>query len=376
MNNIKILHICNDFLGSKVHFNLYRQMDSLEVIQKIFVPLRKSKLKGSNKINFKVKDSEIIYSSLLKRYHRLLFRWKIRLLNSDIKRAVNMTDIDVIHATTLFSDGAIALKLHNKYNKPFIVTVRNTDVFTFLKFRPDLAYLAHKILAKASKIVFVSEANKLSFFDHKLITMKKHLYDEKVVVINNGIDDYWHVNDFRNISKQTYSKILYVGKFERNKNVVNLIKALVDLKMEIPEVELGLVGGGGEQENEILSLIKDRDWIHYYGAVLDKPSLMEIYRKHDLFCMISYHETFGLVYIEALTQGLPVLYTKGQGIDGVFDIRVGEGVHPDSLEDIKSGLKRLILDPPSNELNKIDISRFNWSKVAEKYLAIYNLLMV
>lgn len=51
--------------------------------------------------------------------------------------------------------------------------------------------------------------------------------------------------------------------------------------------------------------------------------------------MPSYHETFGLVYIEALTQHLAIVYTKGQGVDGMLDSSVGEAVKASSKANIK-----------------------------------------
>ena len=55
-------------------------------------------------------------------------------------------------------------------------------------------------------------------------------------------------------------------------------------------------------------------------------------RSCSVFAMPSIFETFGLVYLEALSQNLPVVYTKGQGIDGMFDNTVGIGVDPLSVD--------------------------------------------
>lgn len=49
-----------------------------------------------------------------------------------------------------------------------------------------------------------------------------------------------------------------------------------------------------------------------------------MFAESDIFVMVSHSETFGLVYIEALSQGLPILYTRGQGIDGTLKEKIGE----------------------------------------------------
>lgn len=47
---------------------------------------------------------------------------------------------------------------------------------------------------------------------------------------------------------------------------------------------------------------------------MDKTKIIDVYRDSDIFVMPSKFETFGLVYVEALTQGLHLIYTKGQGL--------------------------------------------------------------
>src|SRR6202012_2399210 len=56
----------------------------------------------------------------------------------------------------------------------------------------------------------------------------------------------------------------------------------------------------------------------------------------------SHHETFGMVYVEALFAGVPILYSKGTGIDGfLHDLDVGIAVNPKSEMDISNALIKL-----------------------------------
>ena len=87
--------------------------------------------------------------------------------------------------------------------------------------------------------------------------------------------------------------------------------------------------------------------------------------------MISKGETFGLVYVEALSQGLPILYTKNQGIDGTFKNHIGEAAYPDSLDSIVEKLEKLLNDYEHYEIDKINFSQFNWEKIANSYFALY-----
>lgn len=93
--------------------------------------------------------------------------------------------------------------------------------------------------------------------------------------------------------------------------------------------------------------------------------------------MPSYHETFGLVYIEALTQHLAIVYTKGQGVDWMLDSSVGEAVKASSKADIKGAIEKIIRHR-SNYLaaEVVDFDQLRWDAIVSCYIEIYcNTLM-
>lgn len=87
--------------------------------------------------------------------------------------------------------------------------------------------------------------------------------------------------------------------------------------------------------------------------------------------MISHIETFGLVYIEALSQGKPLLYTKGQGIDSLFDFSIGEKVKSTDMKDIEGRIQDLLVNRYES-INLIDFNNFRWSNIAKNYYNLYN----
>ena len=366
---MKVLHLCNDFCGSKVHANLYKSLDRLGVKQTVFTYFRDVNLEGRN--SFEATGTEFIYSNVLHLYHRALYHLKIRDVYQELQKRVDFSSFDCVHAVTLFSDGALAYRVKKDYGKPYVVSVRNTDVNTFLGYAPHTWLMGRKVLLDASKIVFISCALKEKFCSHIAIKGILSQIENKFVVQPNGIDDYWieHVQ-----RKEKYGHhILYVGKFNSNKNIVRLIKAISTLQQNYPDLQLNLVGGKGNQEKEVKKLIqKYSQWIHYHGEVYDKDVLRKIYDSNDIFAMPSIFETFGLVYIEALTQNLRLLYTKGQGIDGLFGKSVGESVNPLSVKDIKCRLAKLLSCQYEYDGNQnIDFELFRWSIIAERYKRMY-----
>lgn len=370
---MKCLHICNDFSHTKVHKNLYSNLDELGLEQVIYNPIRQNTPIGNNNIKFNSLNSKIIYSKKLKKKHKVLFRNKINYLLKDIELKCDINTLDIIHASTLFSDGALAYKIYKKYKIPYMVAVRGTDINIYLKYRPDLFFLLKKILKNSSKIIFISNAIKNQFLRKKYFNPIKEDLNNKSQIIFNAIDDFWlkNISHQKPIEKPT--KILYIGRFDKNKNALNLINAVLKLKADFPNIEINLVGKGGEYEEEILELAGIYSGtITFHGPVYDKEELRNIYLSNHIFAMPSHKETFGLVYMEALSQGIPVLCSKNQGIDGIFDFKVGEFVNPKSIDSIAIGLKKILRNYNNYELQKTNFSFFNWHFVSAEYLSIYN----
>lgn len=370
MNRIKILHICNDFPYTKVHRNLYRELDIIGYGQIIFHPLRNEVEKDKNTFEFKNLNSRIIYSQKIKKYHRFVFEAKTKFLYSNLLKLVNPNEIKIVSATTLFSDGVLAYRLFKDYSIPYTVAVRNTDIHIFLKYRPDLIFLGREILRNASRVIFISRSNYRNFFNHKIIKGNT-CFKSKSQIIHNGIDDFWLENQSIKRFKQKPNEILFIGKLDENKNILNLLKAFQKLKKVHENIKLNVVGAGGSNESKVLQFAKKDASIKVYGKVTSKKQLLEIFDKSHVFALASFRETFGLVYIEALTQGLPILFTKKQGVDGTFKENIGVSVEPSSVKEIYEGLLFLLENFDRFEMPLIIRRDFGWDQVAMKYHKIF-----
>ena len=90
--------------------------------------------------------------------------------------------------------------------------------------------------------------------------------------------------------------------------------------------------------------------------------------------MISKREAFGLVYAEALTQGLPIIYTKNQGFDKQFEEGyVGYHVESSDIDEIIQCIKTIISNYKDlSERAEKASQRFSWAEIVKKYVVIYN----
>lgn len=374
---MNILHICNGFAGSKVHVNLAKKLDSIGLNQIVYCPVREVSLIGKNQ--FSGNHIEFAYSYCIKPWYKYVFHYKSYKLYQDLKRIVNLNTISIIHAHTLLSDGVLAYKAKKELGIPYVVAVRNTDVNCFIHLMKHCHRTGREILLNAEKVFFISPALKKTFERSSFVKPILNKVKDKFVLLPNGIDDYWH----NNISYEEHRghNILYVGNFSSNKNVVRLVNAILKLRKEefLGDTRLFIVGGAKDsKDNNKTQAVIDANStsIKALGIILDKDKLVEVMRSCSVFAMPSIHETFGLVYLEALSQNLPVLYTKGQGIDGFFDGSVGIGVNPRSVDDIYMGLRELLLHHDKYGNYDVNFALFDWEKIAQKYAKHYEEILI
>lgn len=370
---MKILHLANDYAGSTVYKNLCQSLDRHGLLQTVYVAVRSPDLIGRNNPHFSELQSKVIYSDILNAYTRVNYSAKIRRILLDISREVDIDGCSLIHAHTWYSDGAVAYELHKKLGLPYIVTVRNTDINIFARYMLHLRGYGKEILLNAQKIVFVTPVYHQRFSNLSYLSSAKSELEGKAIIIPNGIDEYWIKNV--SYSKSNLSDVLqliYVGRFLKSKNLVRLIKSVKIVNHVNLCCHLTLVGGGGSAHNDVLRLIKGDSSFNFCGLVSDKSKLKELYRSNDVFVMPSKSETFGLVYIEALSQGLPVIYTKNEGIDGLYERNVGESVDYSDVNDIANAIKKIASNYHTYDFDPQAIaSNHDWNMISLKYIDMY-----
>ena len=372
---MRVLHICNDFYDSPVHTNLYRRLDHLGVSQTVFTYYRGTGMDGKNA--FAGERTEFVYRGGLGTIHRFLYHLKQRTVGRQLAELPDLDNYDLCHATTLFSDGPLAYQLYRRYGIPYVVTVRNTDVNEFMKVAPHTWPAGRRVLRHAAKIVFLSKAMQEKFCRSVVVRGMLPALRDKFVMQTNGIDDWWLTHVTAEPAPDNHA-LLYVGRFNVNKNVERLIGAVESLSGEFPDIRLTLVGGRGGREKHVLEAVRQHpERLQYLGPIYDKEKLQTVYRQHALFAMPSIFETFGLVYLEALSQNLPVVYTRGQGIDGLLDKRVGERVNPLSQSDIARGIATILRNRPQYEAvsSLVHFPDYSWETIAQHYLELYETIL-
>ena len=208
-----------------------------------------------------------------------------------------------------------------------------------------LRKLAEKEMRNAQKarLIFVP-----SKYSAQMVSRYYHIPKGKIKAIPLGID----LKDWKSLLKNTPQKrkqnenILCVAKQYPRKGINDLICAFALLLEKRPGARLTLVGGGPELErNKILAeeLNVDKK-IHFYGDMNDRIRLSSIYKKSALFCLPSYHETFGLVFLEAMAAGLPVVTYKSTAIPEVVSEEYGFLIESGDIPGLTSRIEELLTD--------------------------------
>jgi len=367
-----VLHICSGYANQRLYPHLFASLHDIGVSQTVYVPMRSAaelEVPGPPR-------AQITYHArhVLRRCHRVLFREKVRTVTADVCGVAEPRETSLVHAHFLYSDGAVAQRLHERFGMPYIAAVRNTDLNVFMKLRPDLRRRMHTIVNQAQALVFLSPVYREQFLGRIPQNLAQSIVG-RCHVIPNGIEPLWHeVRQPKTVLPSTPLRILYVGDFSTNKNVPRLLKAAARLQALCPVI-LTLVGEGGNGEKAVHKLLSSKNFsfVRAVGRVNDRRRLRDIFSENDVFAMPSLQETFGLVYIEALSQGLPILLSRGQGVDGYFASgTISEVVNPYSVTSIELGLANLAARASTQREACIDAAKaFAWPAIAATYRALY-----
>ncbi len=139
-------------------------------------------------------------------------------------------------------------------------------------------------------------------------------------------------------------KIISVGNLKKEKGFDILIEAVSRLIASNHDIQLFIVGNGSERDrlwSQIKSLGVEKSII--LTGDLSNELVRNLYSLFDAFVLASYSETFGVVYIEAMYSGLPVIGIRGQGIDGVvIDGENGYLARPQDADDLTVKIEYII----------------------------------
>lgn len=266
---------------------------------------------------------------------------------------------------------ALALK-----SKSFVVTRHNTEAFfpNAPKFISRL--LSRFVLKRASACIAISQA-----VSDYLQDTKELANSTKVFIIHYGLKNTI-INKSQKVQTSAHRKykIGTIARLVPQKNIPLLLGAIQLLNTEYPsEFHLSIAGTGPlkEQLNSLSIELGIETRVSWKGKILDVETF---YRGIDLFALPSNYEGFGLVLLEAMSYGIPVVARRISAIPEVVGIRHPGLVETSSPEEFAKTIIELLTNPEARRKSLVyqskQLSRFSIEKSQYAHNLIYKNLLV
>ena len=200
-------------------------------------------------------------------------------------------------------------------------------------------------------------------------------------IIPNGVDVKYFRPDVPLIDKYCDGKlnIVFMGRLEFRKGLNYLLKAFYYVKKEMPETRLIICGPGTRLRKRYEQWVKDvrlQDVV--FTGMVNFEEQPGYYRTADVFCAPNTsHESFGLVLVEAMATGRPVVATNIEGFAAVITHgKEGLLVPPMTVRPLADALLKLLQDKQlrlqMGENGLITAQQYDWEGIANRVLAYYS----
>lgn len=281
---------------------------------------------------------------------------------------------DLIHAQVAYPDGWAAARLVAEMGLPLVLTLHGQELQKIVNWSAKLRTLVKGTMAKAGAVV-VPSAKMLTLAEkHGVIKSKLHL-------IYNGLDALANADLPQELQARIRDKqvLLSVCHLEREKGVQHNIEALASLKDQFPQLVYLVVGDGSYRPKlqELTQQLGVQDRVIFAGRQ-PRDKVGGFYQVAHVFSMPSRDESFGIVYLEAMAAGLPVIGTQGEGIDPIItENGVGSLVQHGDVAGLAGEISNL-LDPATaadlGRRGKVTAARFTWQDNARQLFEVYRSL--
>lgn len=327
-------------------------------------------------------------------------RSPLQALSRCIGFCADPVDADVVHCHTWYTHfGGILAK--TVYGIPLVITTHSLEPLRPWKREQlgrgyDLScWVESTALEMADRIIAVSQSMKDD------LSSLFNIDERRIDVIYNGID----TEEYRRIYTTDVCArfgidpdrpyVLFVGRITRQKGIIHLVNAIRHLD---PRIQVVLCAGAPdtreiaqEMEDGVNELLKVRSHILWIPEMLDKSTLIELYSNAAVFCCPSIYEPFGIIILEAMACGVPVVASSVGGIrEVVVDGETGllvpleqyrespyEPKHPEQFAlDLAASINKLMADESLRQSmgeagRKRAVESFSWSSIAAEVRKLY-----
>lgn len=245
--------------------------------------------------------------------------------------------VDLVHAHKLCFEGIAGYLLSRWLGVPLVCSVRGDSERLALRYLPHYRPLHRRVARHARRLYYVSA------WIRPVIERRLGAPVERGALLPNFCDGTTPIPAATPKAGRLVS-ILHLDVYEK-KGLDRLLPAFARLAERQPDVSLDIIGRGTPDSIRRIEALIDGCGLRGRACLLGplpRAELMARLPDYGAMCLPSHNETFGMVYVEALLSGVPILYSRGTGIDGFLDgIEGAIGVDPSSTEEIAAALAAL-----------------------------------
>ncbi len=307
---------------------------------------------------------------------------------SKAREAVEKLNLDIIHSHQPYSLGNEALKFSKKLNIPLVFTyhIKYEDYNHYVPLVPEstsrkyIRKITTKYSNQCDNIIVPSTAIKKLLIDHEI--------KAPINIIPSGIN----INNFQNDTgkkveiRKKYQiepdEILLITacRLTEEKNLGFLIRSFAKIVSKEKNVKFMMVGDGAVRKDleKMAKEFEIKDKMIFTGLV-DRTSIVDLYQASDIFVFASLTETQGLVAVEAMAAGDPVVAVKASGIEDI--VKNGEDgfLTSESENEFCESVLKIVNDKELREKMssnaKVNSRKFEIAPWAKKVVELYESLM-
>ncbi len=288
-------------------------------------------------------------------------------------KLVKKNDYDILHYFFSMPTGLLTLFPGRHREIPYIVSLRGSDVPHYDRFN-WLLELIHFFLKPLTKRIWKNAKAIVALSESLKQTALETDSTQQIEIIPNGIN----TEIFKPLAPDNTCKslkLVTVCRLLERKGIQYVLAAMAELAN--PNISLEIVGLGN-YEAELRKLCKHyslESVVAFHGYCVNED-LPRIFRNSDVFILTSLAESFGIVFLEAMSCALPIIGGDTGGIPGIISEDNGILVQPTDVNDIKNAILRLMHEPDlrkkmGQKNRQKMIEKYSWRHVAEEYSNVY-----
>lgn len=284
----------------------------------------------------------------------------------------------LIHTHSAVWAGYAAYLIYQKYNIPYIVTEHRSRFVSMNQEADKLIKPFHynyikQALKNAEKVITVSAS-----MHDKLISITPSVKDH-LSTIPNMVDTGIFKPSGYECHDDTF-QFFCLGALEHVKGIDLLLKAFALFKEEIKKPVKLIIGGDGKDKEKLQKLTSElnlKEHTEWTGS-LTQDEVVDQMQRSQAFILTSRFEAFGVVFIEAMACGLPVIATDSGGPPEIIDNKTGLIAENENIEDIKNQMVALFEEYGNYDrqyIRNLAVEKYSKNTIAKQYKELINQVL-